>query len=245
MKPLPTSPPELAPLLAFGAHPDDVEFGCGGVIANATGRGRPAHLVVCSRGEAGTNGTPQERTAEAEKAAAILGATLEFIELDGDAHLEIRAEHALKLAAIVRRLKPGVVLAPSLVPNQHPDHWRLGTLIQDAVRLARYGGVAELRGAPPHTIGQLLYYALTPEAEPKDISPVVIDVSAPQIVAAWTLAMEAHASQLRTRNYVELQLTRARLLGLRAGIGHGIALFPSSPFVIGSLARMSRGAHRF
>ena len=61
MKPAPTSPPE--PLLAFGAHPDDIEFGCGGIIARETRAGRPVHFVVCSRGDAGTNGSPAERTA--------------------------------------------------------------------------------------------------------------------------------------------------------------------------------------
>src|SRR5580658_1690520 len=77
------------PLLAFGAHPDDIEFGCGGVIVGETRASRPAHLVVCSLGEAGTHGTPEQRTAESERAAAILGAALEFLELDGDAHLEV------------------------------------------------------------------------------------------------------------------------------------------------------------
>ena len=84
MKPTPTPPPDQpAPLLAFGAHPDDIEFGCGGVIARETQSGRPAHFVICSRGESGTNGTPAERTAEAEKSAALLGATCEFIDLGG------------------------------------------------------------------------------------------------------------------------------------------------------------------
>src|SRR5271170_28460 len=107
--------PELAPLLVFGAHPDDIEFGCGGVIARETSAGRKAHFIVCSRGEAGTHGTPAQRTAEAKTAAALLGATVEFIELDGDAHLEIRAVHAIKLAKMIRQVRPGAVLAPSLV----------------------------------------------------------------------------------------------------------------------------------
>ena len=46
---------------------------------------------------------------------------------------------------IIRRVRPGIVLAPSLVENQHPDHARLGRLVRDAARLARYGGVEELR----------------------------------------------------------------------------------------------------
>ena len=245
MKPAPKSQPELAPLLAFGAHPDDIEFGCGGVIARETQAGRKVHFVICSRGEAGTHGTPKQRTAEAKKAAALLGATVEFIELDGDAHLEIRAAHAIKLAGILRRRRPGVVLAPSVVENQHPDHWRLGKLVRDAARLARYGGLKELRRTPPHAIAQLFFYAVTPEAEPRDISPVIIDVSAPEIISAWTATMAAHQSQTATRNYVELQLTRARLLGARAGIGHAIALFPNDPLVLDSLAQVSRGARRF
>ena len=182
--------------------------------------------------------------AEAKKSAALLGATVEFIELDGDAHLEVRAAHAIKLAGIIRRVRPGIVLAPSLVENQHPDHPRLGQLVRDACRLARYGGVKELRASPPHAIDQLFFYAVTPEAEPADITPVLIDVSAPEIVKAWTAAMEAHASQISARNYVELQLTRARLRGLRAGVGHAIALFPNDPLMFRFARAQARHAAR-
>jgi LmbE family N-acetylglucosaminyl deacetylase len=244
MKPISNSL-ELPPLLAFGAHPDDIEFGCGAVIARETRAGRKAHFVVCSRGESGTYGTPHKRTAEAKKSAALLGATIEFIKLDGDAHLEYRAAHAIRLAGILRRVRPSVVLTPSLAENQHPDHARLGRLVRDASRLARYGGLKELRLQPPHAIEQLFFYAVTPEAEPPDITPILIDISSPELIAAWTVAMEAHATQTSARNYVELQLTRARLLGARAGIAHAVALFPNEPLVFDSLARAGRGARQF
>ena len=52
---------------------------------------------------------------------------------------------------------PGIVLAPSPVENQHPDHARLGQLVRDAARLARYGGLKELRASPPHAIGSTLF----------------------------------------------------------------------------------------
>jgi LmbE family N-acetylglucosaminyl deacetylase len=142
-------------------------------------------------------------------------------------------------------VRPGIVLAPSLVENQHPDHARLGRLVRDAARLARYGGVEELRGTPAHTIDQLFFYALTPESEPRDLTPVLVDVSAQEVIAAWTAAMDAHASQARTRNYTELQLARARLSGLRAGVGHAIALYPHAPLVVRSLAQLGRAASRF
>ncbi|WP_175414792.1 PIG-L family deacetylase [Nibricoccus aquaticus] len=238
------SPSDLpATLLAFGAHPDDIEFGCGGVIARETQSGRPAHFVICSRGESGTNGTPAERTAEAQKSAALLGATCEFLNLGGDAHLTHTVAHALQLAAIIRRLRPQIVLAPTLVENQHPDHVIVGRLVRDAARLARYGGVAELRETPAHAIASLLFYAITPDAEPADRSALLIDISS--AVPAWTAAMEAHTTQLRTRNYVELQLTRARVNGLRSGVAHATALFPNDPLVFDSLAQLARTARQF
>jgi LmbE family N-acetylglucosaminyl deacetylase len=245
MKPTSKSRPKHLPLLAFAAHPDDIEFGCGGVIAKETGAGRAAHFVICSRGEAGSHGTPAQRVLEANRAARLLGASLEFVELDGDAHLEVRAAHAIKLAGVIRRLRPGIVLAPSLVENQHPDHSRLGRLVRDACRLARYGGVRELHRAPSHAIGQLFYYAVTAEAEPPDVMPVLIDVSSPEVLQAWTSAMQAHATQIATRDYVELQLARARLRGMRPGSSHAIALFPNDPLVFDSLTQTSRGGRQF
>ncbi len=191
--------PEPGHLLAFGAHPDDIEFGCGGVIARETQAGRKAHFVVCSRGEAATNGTPRQRTTEARQGAKHLGASLEFIALGGDAHFEVRIAHVLKLAAILRRLRPEIVLAPTTVENQHPDHVVLGWMVRDAARLARYGGVKELRSRPPHAIGSLLFYSVAVEGEPAGIQPVWIDVSAATVMEAWIQAMRAHESQAKTR----------------------------------------------
>ena len=232
-------------VLAFGAHPDDIEFGCGAVIALETRAGRAVHLVVCSRGEAASHGEPGQRAAEAERGAAALGASVEFLELDGDARLELRAAHALTLARVIRRRRPLVVLAPSPVEQQHPDHWRLGRLVCDAARLARFGGVRELSDAAPHAVAQVLFYALTPETEPKDISPVLIDISAPEVVAAWVAAMQAHGSQTSARRYVDLQLARARVRGLGAAVEYATALFPADPVVVTSLADLGRGARGF
>jgi LmbE family N-acetylglucosaminyl deacetylase len=231
--------------VAFGAHPDDVEFGCGAVVALEARSGRPAHVVVCSRGESATHGTPEQRARECRDAARLLGASLEMIELDGDAHLEIKAAHAIRLAGVIRRLRPAVVLAPTLVENQHPDHARLGRLVRDAARIARYGGVVELHELAPHAIERLFYYALSPEAEPPGVTPILVDVSAPEVLNTWIAAMEAHATQVKARAYVEMQQTRARLNGLRAGIGHAIALYPNDPPVVDSLARLGRSTRWF
>ncbi len=232
-------------MLIFGAHPDDIEFGCGGVIALETRAGRKAHSIVCSRGETGTYGTPEQRVAEAKEAASLLGATIEFIELDGDAHLELRVTHTIKLAEIIRRIRPATVLAPSCVENQHPDHARLGRLVRDAARLARYGGLKELLEQKAHAIEQLFFYAVTPDGEPSDTAPILIDISSPQVISAWTAAMNAHSSQTSVRRYVELQLTRARLLGARAGVEYAIALYSNEPLLFESLALAGKGARLY
>ncbi|MES2692811.1 MAG: PIG-L family deacetylase [Verrucomicrobiota bacterium] len=239
------SKPQAPTLLAFGAHPDDIEFGCGGVIARETQAGAKAHFVVCSRGEAATNGTPAQRTREAKAAAALLGATVEFIDLGGDAHFEVTAAYTLKLAAAIRRVRPTVVLAPSVVENQHPDHAKLGRMVRDAARLARYGGVKELKRLAPVAIEQLFFYAVTPEAEPTDLGRVLVAVSNEEAFRRWVAAMEAHASQMKTRNYLELQLTRARLNGLRAGAEYAVPLFPADALLVESLSQLGRGARRF
>jgi LmbE family N-acetylglucosaminyl deacetylase len=216
MKPTPSSLADPPSVLVFGAHPDDIEFGCGGVIAQETRGGRAAHFVVCSRGEAATHGQPEQRVAEAQRAAALLGATIEFVEFDGDSHLEVRTAHAITLAGVVRRVRP-----------------------------ARFGGVQELSEWPPHAIAQLLFYALTRESEPDNISPVLIDISPPEIISAWVAAMEAHASQTSARNYVELQIARARLHGLGAAVEYATALFPADPLLFTSLSGLGRGARGF
>ena len=246
MKPTPTPPPDGPLLLIFGAHPDDIEFGCGGVVARETQAGHAAHFVVCSRGESGTHGTPAQRTIEAKKAAALLGATIEFLDLGGDSHIEQKLSHTLRLAGIIRRVRPRIVLAPTIVENQHPDHVTIGRMVRDAARIARYGGVAELLKLAPHAIEQLLYYAVTVEAEPMDRSgAVLMDVSAQPVVAAWTAAMEAHATQAKTRRYVGLHLARAKMHGVRCGAGHAIQLFPNDPLVCDSLATLGRAARQF
>src|SRR5579859_6142899 len=67
MKPIPKSQTNLSPLLAFGAHPDDIEFACGGVVARETRLGRKAHFVICSRGEAATHGSSAQRSVGREE----------------------------------------------------------------------------------------------------------------------------------------------------------------------------------
>ena len=244
--------PSKSPLLALAAHPDDLEFSIGAILAAESRAGRPVHLALCSRGECASNGTPELRSAEAAAAAQILGATLEFIpfpnpQTSGDAHLQPTPQNALAIAALIRRHKPQILLAPTPCENQHPDHAALAKLARDAARLARYAGIPELSDLPAHSIAALLYYAISTDAEPRDIQPILIDISAPELIDTWTRAMQAHASQLKTRDYIDLQLTRARLNAHRIGppATHALPLFPADPLVFDSLANLTKSARYF
>ena len=115
-------------IVVIGAHPDDVEFGCGGILVKEAARGHEVTILNLSRGEAATSGDPGTRRRESEAAAAVLGAGLELLELEGDSRIEYRPENAVGIARVIRRVRPHLLLAPSPDENQHPDHGKAGRL---------------------------------------------------------------------------------------------------------------------
>ena len=231
-------------IFAVGAHPDDIEFGCGGILLSEAARGSEITLCVCSRGEAASNGTPAEREAEARAAAAFLGASIEFLDLGGDCRLVASSVNALILARRIRALQPEIILAPTRTTQQHPDHIVVGELCDRAARLARYGGLDELRDLPPYQVTHCFGYAVTPAAEPRrDRVALRVDISAH--FERWIQLLECHQTQLRTRRYVELQTARARLLGLEAGVEYAQALFPTDDFLIQTLGDLPPSVRLF
>jgi LmbE family N-acetylglucosaminyl deacetylase len=231
-------------ILGVGAHPDDLEFGCGGVLLAEAARGSEISLCICSRGEAGSNGAPNERDAEARSAAQILGAKIDFLEMGGDAHLEICAVNNIAMARQIRTARPDVLLSPVASPDQHPDHIVVSHLCRNAVRLARYGGLAELRDLSPHRIRRHLEYAITPSAESgQEQRTIRVDIS--EYFSRWVELMGCHQTQLRTRRYIELQTARARLLGLESGIEYAQALYATDAFLIKNFAELPPSVHLF
>lgn len=231
-------------ILAIGAHPDDIEFACGGILLTEAARGAEIFLCLCSRGESGSNGTPEEREAEARAAAKLLGAEISFLDFGGDSHLEYSNRHALTLAREIRLVRPDIVLGSVSSLNQHPDHAVVGNLVRDAARLARYGGIKELRDLPAHAVRHHLQYAVTPGAERSLERPAFrVDISGQ--FAQWVELMECHRSQLRTRNYIDLQTARARLLGIEAGVEYAQALYSDDDVILETLAELPRSVRTF
>lgn len=231
-------------LLAVGAHPDDIEFGCGGILLAEAARGGELALCVCSRGEAGSNGTPDEREAEARSAADFLGASIEFLELGGDGHLEVAVPHSIVIARQIRLIRPDILLAPVGSIDQHPDHAVVSQLCRNAARLARYGGMGELSDLPAHAIKHHLEYAITRDVDSRRGQPTIrVDIG--EHFGRWIELMECHKTQLRTRRYIELQKARARLLGVEAGVEYSQALYATDDILLQSLAELPASVRLF
>jgi bacillithiol biosynthesis deacetylase BshB1 len=228
-------------ILAVGAHPDDVEFGCAPILIQEVRNGHEARIVVTSKGEAASAGTPEERAQEARDAARIIGAAIQFLEFGGDCHIEHNSANAMTLAREIRRFKPEVVLAPHLGENQHPDHATVGKIARDAARLARYGGLRELEELPPHPITSLYYYTITQVfVTPPEI---VVDVTGAR--EAWEAAIQCHKSQMKTRNYVDLVILRARTLGAAVGVEYAAGLWLNDPIRLESLGDIPLSSRYF
>jgi LmbE family N-acetylglucosaminyl deacetylase len=151
--------------------------------------------------------------------------------------MEVSVTNNLSVARLIRELRPDILLSPTAATNQHPDHVVVSRVARNAARLARYGGVSELADLPPHSIRHHLEYAITPGGEPsRERLKTCIDVSAQ--VKRWIDLMQCHATQLRTRRYLELQIARARVLGLTSGVEYAQALYPADDFLIDSLGNL-------
>jgi N-acetylglucosamine malate deacetylase 1 len=228
-------------ILAVGAHPDDVEFGCAPILIREVQNGHEARILVTSKGEAASAGEPEERAQEARDAARIIGAAIQFLELGGDCHIEDNPANAITLAREIRRVKPEVILAPYLGENQHPDHAAVGKIVRDAARLARYGGLQDLEDLAPHPITSLYYYTITQVlvAPPE----LVMDVTGAR--EAWEAAIQCHKSQMRTRNYLDLVMSRARTLGAAVGVEYAVGLWLNDPVRVGSLGDLPLSSRYF
>ena len=118
-------------ILAFGAHPDDVEMGCGGTIAKSTSNGKKVGIVDLTRGELGTNGTVEIREEEANVASKILGVSFRMnLELE-DGFIFNNKESQIKIVEVIRHYKPDIVLSNTQI-DRHSDHGKASDLIYDA-----------------------------------------------------------------------------------------------------------------
>lgn len=213
-------------ILAIAAHRDDVEQTCGGTLLVQQALGYRTGILDLTRGEAGTRGSAAERAAEAEAAARILKvAHREALDLP-DGNVENTVANRLKIAAVLRRLRPRVVILPYW-QGRHPDHYTSATLGYEACFAA---GLSRLElspeAGPPHRPYKVLYASLYADVRPT----FVVDITA--YIETRLESLLAYRSQYGAQptgaglfvpesDIRERMFSTARHYGLLAGVRYG------------------------
>lgn len=122
-------------LLAFGAHPDDVELTISGLLCKMAFLGYSTGVVDLTRGEKGTRGTPEERDEEAQEAASIMNLKARVNLNLSDTDIPNKEENRLKVIEVLRKLRPSVIVIPYW-QCRHPDHANASKLIEEAAFLS-------------------------------------------------------------------------------------------------------------
>tara|TARA_B100001250_G_scaffold412543_1_gene444040 strand:+ start:146 stop:865 length:720 start_codon:yes stop_codon:yes gene_type:complete len=163
-------------VLAFGAHPDDVELGCGGSISSAISQGFKVGIVDLTKGELGTRGTPEIRKNESDKASEILGVSFRINLGFKDGFFTNDEEHQLKVVEVLREYRPSVVFC-NAVKDRHIDHPKGSKLVSDASFLSGLSKIKtsykNSKNQLPWTPKQIYHYIQWFDIEPD----LLIDIS--------------------------------------------------------------------
>lgn len=178
-------------VLAFAAHPDDVEISAGGTIAGMVRKGYRVGIVDLTRGELGSRGSAELRDEEAAKAATVLGLTLRDNLALADGFFTHNEDNLRSIVRQIRKYRPEIVLANSIT-DRHPDHGKGGKLVADACFLS---GLSKIETAD----GEEMQQAWRPRAVYHYIQDYLLE---PNVVVDVTLdfdkkmeAISAYASQ--------------------------------------------------
>ncbi|RAJ16953.1 bacillithiol biosynthesis deacetylase BshB1 [Olleya aquimaris] len=162
-------------ILAFGAHPDDVELGAGATIAKEIANGKTVAIVDLTKGELGTRGTDITRQSEAENAKTILGVTHRENLGFADGFFINDKQHQLEVIKMIRKYQPEIVLC-NAIDDRHIDHSKGSKLVSDACFLSglikietTYNGLQQKQHRPKQVYHYIQWKNITPD--------VVVDVS--------------------------------------------------------------------
>ena len=217
-------------LLAIGPHPDDIEIGIGGLVAKHAALGHRVGLCDVTAGEMGSNGTVEERLAEAEAARQVLGALWRVNLRLPDRALGRDESHERAVASLIRRARPRVVAIPYW-SDRHPDHVAASHLLTEGVfnaGLRRYQADGE--AWRPESI---CYYFINDSVPPS----FVVDVSDHYEVKRRALACHATQFTPGSADAVATRLTSARFTQLIESRDAQFGALVGVPFAEGIVIR--------
>jgi N-acetylglucosamine malate deacetylase 1 len=223
-------------VLAFSAHPDDAEIGCGGALALAVHRGLQVGVADLTDGERASRGTPARRATERAAAARSLGLGERITLGLPDGEIGRSREALASVIEVIRDTRPHTVLAPNGV-DRHPDHEAAARLVKEACFEA---GLARVGSGSPHRPARQFSYMSHSPFDPS----FVIDIS-----EVWDQKKEAvmcYRSQfspegdgpvtaLSGGDFLELLEVRARWFGAMIGARYGEPYVCRGPVPLSSL----------
>ncbi|MCC5945380.1 MAG: bacillithiol biosynthesis deacetylase BshB1 [Bernardetiaceae bacterium] len=237
-------------ILAFAAHPDDVELSCSGTLMAHIEKGYKVGVVDLTRGELGTRGSADLRDMEARQAAKVMGLHMRDNLGFSDGFFKDNNEHRLGVIRILRKYKPDVVLANS-PKDRHPDHERAAKLIKHATFMS---GLAKVtthneNGDPQEAWRpqQLFYYIQHTYNEPD----FVFDITAQwerkmQAVAAYKSQFhnpeydrEEAATFISSPEFLEFLKGRARDFGQHVGVRYAEGFLKTKQILLSDITKIA------
>ena len=213
-------------ILAIGAHPDDVELGCGGTLAKLILEGKKAAIVDLTQGELGTRGTNITRAQEAASASEILGISARENLKMKDGFILNSEEYQIQIVKMIRKYQPEIVLA-NAVDDRHPDHAKAAKLVSDACFLSglvkietEFDGENQKQWRPKQVFHYIQWKHITPD--------FVIDISdfmekkIEACLAYKTQFYDPNSNEpmtpIATKDFLESLTYRAQDLGRLSGV---------------------------
>ncbi len=231
-------------ILAFGAHPDDVELGCSGTILKEISLGRTVGIVDLTRGELGTRGSAEIRDQEANNAAKILGVAVRENLNMRDGFFLNDENHQLEIIKMIRKYQPDTVLC-NAINDRHIDHGKGSKLVSDACFLSGLlkietilDGEVQKPWRPKVVYHYIQWMNIVPD--------FVVDITG--FIDTKTKAILAYSSQfydpnskepespISSKNFLESLNYRSRDLGRLTGVEHAEGFTVERYLAVNSLA---------
>ncbi|MBD8070225.1 bacillithiol biosynthesis deacetylase BshB1 [Bacillus sp. PS06] len=222
-------------ILAFGAHPDDVEIGMAGTISKYVKMGKTVGICDLTNAELSSNGTVELRKHEADIAASILGVSVRKILEIPDRGIEVRPEYLQLVVTVIRKLKPKIIFVP-YHQDRHPDHGNCARLVEEAVFSAKIRKFKDLDHQEPHYVKAVYYYMINGFQTPD----FVIDIS--DTINDKIESLNAYKSQFVKKNdsvetplvnnYIDTVVSRERLFGQGNGVEFAEGFLTKQPLLL-------------
>ncbi|WCK56105.1 bacillithiol biosynthesis deacetylase BshB1 [Aneurinibacillus sp. Ricciae_BoGa-3] len=232
---------EEVDILAFGAHPDDVEIGAGGVLHQLARQGKKVVICDLTLAELSSNGTVERRQQEAAAADRQLGIYRRVNLGLPDRGLRMSDEHIRPLVQVIRTFRPATVFAP-FWKDRHPDHEMCAALVKEAVfnaKIRKYEIADGIDSLPAHQVGQLFHYFINDSIEPQFMMDISEDIEAKMAaLASYRSQFEISDGSVATpltEGYLKRVRAREYGFGQAASVAYAEGFVASTPLLLSVL----------